>query len=381
MLPNVRLLIAAMLASVLVLICGFGVFAAFRVSRDPIAHLPVAAPPSQLLAETRAASSAVMVAGEIADQHSRFDIPVSALEETAAPTSVAAQYGQTELVTESEQTATPPPIAAMDTEASAAAEPEKEAAAMAPPEPPPPPSTPVIDLPAPVQAGDRSADTAADAASAASPLRPVEPAADPSAGARETAPDASAANETAAGNAAPVGQTTTAEATPLKAPNAEPSPVTEPSAVASLPVEAMHALDRSEGDTLPEPPLPRARPIVSDAPRVSDAKHVSYAQHVRHAQPARAADERPRSVAAYRPGRARVVVVRSVRAVRFTAPYYARAQYAQSTDQSYGYGQSNFQGGQEQIVVRRVVRLHPARLAARRVSPGIGGPFVSARSP
>jgi len=52
MLPNVRLLIAAMLASVLVLICGFGVFAAFRVSRDPIAHLPVAAPPSQLLAET-----------------------------------------------------------------------------------------------------------------------------------------------------------------------------------------------------------------------------------------------------------------------------------------------------------------------------------------
>jgi hypothetical protein len=377
MLPNVRLLIAAMLASILVLICGFGVFAAFRVSRDPIAHLPVAAPPSQLLAETRAASSA-----EIADQHSRFDIPVSALEETAAPTGTTERHDQAELVTESEQTAAPPPIAAMDTEASAAAEPEKEAAAMAPPERPPPPSTPVNDLPAPVQAGDRSADTAADAASAASPLRPVGPAADPSAGARETAPDASAANETAAGDAAPVGQTTTAEATPLKA-NAEPSPVTEPSAVASLPVEAMpdDALDRSEGDTLPEPPLPRARPIVSDAPRVGYAQRVSYAQYVRHAQPARAADERPRSVAAYRPRRARVVVVRSVRAVRFTAPYYAQAQYAQSTDQSYGYGQSNFQGGQEQIVVRRVVRLHPARLAARRVSPGIGGPFVSARSP
>ena len=59
MLPNVRLLIAAMLASVLVLICGFGVFAAFRVSRDPIAHLPVAAPPLQLVAENRAGSSAV----------------------------------------------------------------------------------------------------------------------------------------------------------------------------------------------------------------------------------------------------------------------------------------------------------------------------------
>jgi hypothetical protein len=140
-----------MLASILVLICGFGVFAAFRVSRDPIAHLPVAAPPSQLLAETRAASSAVMVAGEIADQHSRFDIPVSALEETAAPTGTTERHDQAELVTESEQTAAPPPIAAMDTEASAAAEPEKEAAAMAPPERPPPPSTPVNDLPAPVQ--------------------------------------------------------------------------------------------------------------------------------------------------------------------------------------------------------------------------------------
>jgi hypothetical protein len=125
MLPNVRLLIAAMLASVLVLICGFGVFAAFRVSRDPIAHLPVAAPPSQLLAETRAASSAVMVAGEIADQHSRFDIPVSALEETAAPTGTTERHDQAELVSESEQTATPPPIAAMDTKASATAEPGK----------------------------------------------------------------------------------------------------------------------------------------------------------------------------------------------------------------------------------------------------------------
>jgi hypothetical protein len=97
MLPNVRLLIAAMLASILVLICGFGVFAAFRVSRDPIAHLPVAAPPSQLLAETRAASSAVMVAGEIADQHSRFDIPVSALEETAAPTGTTERHDQASL--------------------------------------------------------------------------------------------------------------------------------------------------------------------------------------------------------------------------------------------------------------------------------------------
>jgi len=49
MLPNVRLLIAAMLASVMVLICGFAIFAAFRVSREPIAHLPVAVAPLRWL--------------------------------------------------------------------------------------------------------------------------------------------------------------------------------------------------------------------------------------------------------------------------------------------------------------------------------------------
>jgi hypothetical protein len=262
----------------------------------------------------------------------------------------------------------------MDAEASAAPEPEKGAAAMAPPEQPPAPSTPVNDLPAPLQAGGRSADIAADAAS--SPLRPVEPAAETSIGARETATDATAANEAAAAEAAPAGQTTIAEAIPLKA-IAEASPEAEPAAVANRAVEATPdgAAARNESDPLLEPPLPRARPIVSDA------KHVSYAPHVRHAQPARAADERPRSAAVYRPRRARVVVVRSVRAVRFSAPYYAQAQYAQTTDQSYGYGQSNFHGGQEQIVVRRVVRLHPGRLTARKVNSAIGGPFVSARSP
>ena len=127
-----------------------------------------------------------------------------------------------------------------------------------------------------------------------------------------------------------------------------------------------NALDRSEADAVPEPPLPRARPTAGDT------------KHVRHAQPARAADERPRSATAVRPRRTRVAV-RSVRAVRFTAPYYAQAQYAQTIDQSYGYRQSNFQGasvGQEQIVVRRVVRLTPARLAARKANSAIGGPFV-----
>jgi hypothetical protein len=380
MFPNVRLLIAAMLASILVLICGFGVFAAFRVSREPIAHLPATVAPLQLVAEGRAASSTVLVAHETVNQQSQFDIPVSPSEEAAAPRGTAEQHDQAEPVTESEQTAAPQPVAAMDAEPDVAPEPEKEAAAMtAPADQPPIPSRPASDLPAPVEGADRSADIAAGAASAPSPLRPIEPAADQSTATSDTAtnatvadaiaPNAIAADETASGESTPGGSSAVAEV-PLGKTNTVTGPESEPAAVASVAVEAMpdDALDRSEHDMLPEPPLPRSRPTITDA------------KHVRHAQPARVADERVRSVAVYRQRRARIVV-RSVRAVRFTAPYYAQAQYAQNIDQAYGYGQSNFQGGQEQIAVRRVVRLHAARVAARKTNAAIGGPFVRAPSP
>jgi hypothetical protein len=385
MFPNVRLLIAAMLASILVLICGFGVFAAFRVSREPIAHLPATVAPLQLVAEGRAASSTVLVAHETVNQQSQFDIPVSPSEEAAAPRGTAEQHDQAEPVAESEQTAAPQPVAAMDAEPDVAPEPEKEAAAMtAPADQPPTPSTPAGDLFAPVEDGDRSADIAADTASAPSPLRPIEPAADQSTATSDTAtnatvadatapnaiaPNPNAADETASGESTPGGSSAVAEV-PLGKTNTVAGPESEPAAVASVAVEAMpdDALDRSEHDMLPEPPLPRSRPTITDA------------KHVRHAQPARVADERVRSVAVYRQRRARIVV-RSVRAVRFTAPYYAQAQYAQNIDQAYGYGQSNFQGGQEQIAVRRVVRLHAARVAARKTNAAIGGPFVRAPSP
>ena len=40
MFPNVRLMIAAIAASIVALSCGFGVFAAFRVNHEPLARLP-----------------------------------------------------------------------------------------------------------------------------------------------------------------------------------------------------------------------------------------------------------------------------------------------------------------------------------------------------
>ena len=88
MLPTLRLLIAAMLATVVVLICGFGIFATFRVSHDPIAHLPTAAVPLQMVAEAGAGSGALPAARDSADPRSQFDVPMNVPQAAgpAAPT-------------------------------------------------------------------------------------------------------------------------------------------------------------------------------------------------------------------------------------------------------------------------------------------------------
>ena len=75
MLPNVRLMIAATLASVVALICGFGMFAVFRVSHDPFARLPAATAPLQLVAGNAAKSAAGFTSGEPFDR--RFQVKAS----------------------------------------------------------------------------------------------------------------------------------------------------------------------------------------------------------------------------------------------------------------------------------------------------------------
>jgi hypothetical protein len=56
MFPDIRLMIAAVAASVVALSCGFGVFAALRVNHEPLARLPAATAPLQLVPDTVAAS-------------------------------------------------------------------------------------------------------------------------------------------------------------------------------------------------------------------------------------------------------------------------------------------------------------------------------------
>jgi len=58
MFPNVRLMIAATLVSMVVLVCGFGMFAAFWVSHEPLVRLPSASAPQQRSADSLAAPMA-----------------------------------------------------------------------------------------------------------------------------------------------------------------------------------------------------------------------------------------------------------------------------------------------------------------------------------
>jgi ribonuclease E len=59
MFPNVRLLIAAVVASVVALSCGFAVFAVFRVNHEPLSRLAAGAAPLQLAVGNPMPSAAI----------------------------------------------------------------------------------------------------------------------------------------------------------------------------------------------------------------------------------------------------------------------------------------------------------------------------------
>jgi hypothetical protein len=68
MFPDLRLAVAAFLASVIGISCGLGLFAAFRVNREPFAQVANGAAPLQLVL----AASASIVA---ADRTDRLEVP------------------------------------------------------------------------------------------------------------------------------------------------------------------------------------------------------------------------------------------------------------------------------------------------------------------
>jgi hypothetical protein len=68
MFPNVRLMILATFASIVALSCGFAVFAAFRVNREPLVRLPAGAP-LQFVAEYSAPASMTLGTGAASGSH------------------------------------------------------------------------------------------------------------------------------------------------------------------------------------------------------------------------------------------------------------------------------------------------------------------------
>jgi hypothetical protein len=82
MFPNVRLLIAATIASVVALSCGFTVFAALRVNHEPLARS--AAPPLRLLASLSPSPPIMVAAVEPFDREARPSEPSGAVDLAAA---------------------------------------------------------------------------------------------------------------------------------------------------------------------------------------------------------------------------------------------------------------------------------------------------------
>lgn len=96
MLPNVRLMIAATLASVVALICGFGMFAVFRVNHEPFARLPAATAPLLLVADNAAIAPARYALAEPFDARFQLAVKRDAVEQISTTAAPADQNEQAE---------------------------------------------------------------------------------------------------------------------------------------------------------------------------------------------------------------------------------------------------------------------------------------------
>jgi hypothetical protein len=346
MLPNIRLMIAAILGSVLALSCGFGIFAVFRVSHEPFAHLPAPMAPPQLVAENvaplpaRDGRAGEMVGWQIGSLLRPVD---DAVPPMGAPEIHATAYAE-----ELELRAVPDPIAAavMGSRplSDAQEKPSDETSAAIDATAPQPAtlSVTVAELPPIPQSEGRTGDPIGTSWHDRLESEPTEPLA---ADANEASLGKKPADEPA--NAA---TGAIAEALPSTTALADVAPPTVTSGVptAAGATKPAGATDRLALEPPPDFPLPRERP--NGTPAAAES-------------PAIAAERRPASAAA--PPRHPRIIARAVRAVRFTSAYYTRVQYVQSTDPGYGYGQAG-DAAQEQIAIRRVVR---SRLAVRRIYP------------
>jgi hypothetical protein len=227
MFPNVRLLIAAVVASIVALSCGFAIFAAFRVNHEPLSRLAAGAAPLRLAAGSPTPGVAMPAPAD--SFGNRF--PLHQADSAGASTEVTLhQPGLDDSVE--------PPSAVASTTATAPATDTAE------------PARPAPVAPAPAAMPDAKPDEVAVAPSESPPATPSEP--------------APAATETAA----------------MQPPAVPPAPAEQaaPTVQASQESNTDNKPDTAT-TTAAEPPAPQAHPKAAHRHRLA-----AKAQHARQAR-------------------------------------------------------------------------------------------------
>jgi hypothetical protein len=178
MFPDVRLLIAAVVASVVALSCGFAIFATFRVNHEPLSRLATGAAPLQLAAGNPSAATESFGVRFPASQADGAGAPAEAAppqadhEDHVAPPSAVAGTAATAPETGAAEPEQPAPEQPAAVAQAPATEPEakQDEALVTPLEPPPAPSS----EPPPATTDTAATEPAAEQAAPAAPTAPTE---------------------------------------------------------------------------------------------------------------------------------------------------------------------------------------------------------------
>jgi hypothetical protein len=179
MFPNVRLLIAAVVASVVALSCGFALFATFRVNHEPLSRLAAGAAPLQLAAGNPIPSAALpapadsfgnrfpLHQADIAGASAAVTPPQPEPYDSVEQPNAVAGITTTAPATDADESAQPAPVAQAP-----GAEPDAKPddVAAAPSEPPP--ATPSESPPAATETA--ATEPPAEPAASAEPAAPTE---------------------------------------------------------------------------------------------------------------------------------------------------------------------------------------------------------------
>lgn len=329
MFPNVRLMIAATLASVVALISGFGMFAVFRVSHEPFVRLPAATASLRLVADDAVRSAAALASGEPLDRDFQAGTQPGAAAMAYADEAAPQHPAAAEVAP---ATALLPAATAPEATFATAGEPPKQPAAAV---------APAGDTPAAAAIDPQAGDPLNTASTSEAEVAPATASADANTAAKIAA-------NTAAETAATPPDTTVAETDQDSKPPVAAAPSTEP---------APGGIPEAAASEAPKEPPPAAEPaVVAAAP--ADAGNP--------------ADERAQQTEVKKPKRSRVAA-RLRRARRLADTQYSEnpispTQYSPASGQNFGGTQISFrtEPSQTQYFVRRAVRIHHSRIATQK---------------